>query len=184
MMHSRKGTSSRPGCRVGKTVAPLVIALLHGTMACTNSAGGGTGGARASGGAESGGTTGPKGGSTGIAGGRGGAASGGIGVGVGSLLPRGATDGGITITASDGADITGFKSHGIDRVIGDGAGRAGTTPQAILNAFKNPNSITEGVDDLGRPFKIYTGNDARVVINPPTGQVVSVNPMSGAGASG
>jgi RHS repeat-associated protein len=121
---------------------------------------------------------------SGVLGGLGGAASGGIGVGVGSLLPRGATDGGITITASDGADITGFKSHGIDRVIGDGAGRAGTTPQAILNAFKNPNSITEGVDDLGRPFKIYTGNDARVVINPPTGQVVSVNPMSGAGASG
>jgi hypothetical protein len=42
--------------------------------------------------------------------------------------------------------------------------------------------VTEGVDDFGRPFKIYQGTDARVVINPQTGKVVSTNPLSGAGA--
>ena len=94
-----------------------------------------------------------------------------------------ATEGGITIAASDGTEISGFTDHGIDRVIGDNASRAGTTPQSILDALQNPTKITEGVDNLGRPYKIYTGRDARVVINPDTGQVVSVNPMSGAGAS-
>jgi len=40
-----------------------------------------------------------------------------------------------------------------------------------------------GVDQQGRPFEIFTGKDARVVVNPQSGKVVSVNPMSGAGAS-
>lgn len=87
------------------------------------------------------------------------------------------------IVASDGTAISGFTRHGIDRVIGDGAKWAGVKPQALLDALKNPNKITEGVDDLGRPFKVYTGNDARVVVNPETGQIVSVNPLSGAGAN-
>jgi hypothetical protein len=89
----------------------------------------------------------------------------------------------LSITASDGTEISGFTFHGINRVIGDGGGRAGVTPQALLGALQNPISIREGVDDLGRPFKIYTGQDARVVVNPATGKVVSVNPLSGAGAN-
>ncbi len=48
--------------------------------------------------------------------------------------------------------ITGLTRHGVDRVIGDGAKRAGTKPDAILDAVRNPTKITEGVDSLGRPF--------------------------------
>jgi RHS repeat-associated protein len=101
-----------------------------------------------------------------------------------ALFPEGrVTEEGIGIIAQDGTTITGFTGHGVQRAIGDSADRAGTTPQAILDALKNPNKIVEGVDSQGRPFKIYTGQDARVVINPQTGKVVSVNPRSGAGAN-
>jgi hypothetical protein len=88
-----------------------------------------------------------------------------------------------TFLASDGTEIVGFTRHGINRAIGDGAKRAGTRPEAILDAIKNPTKITEGVDDLGRPFKVYRGGDARVVINPETGRIVSVNPRSVVGAN-
>jgi hypothetical protein len=66
---------------------------------------------------------------------------------------------------------------------GDGAGRAGVTPQALLDAPRNPANIMAGVDSLGRPYRIFTGRDARVVVNPNTGQVISVNPLSGPGAA-
>ena len=86
------------------------------------------------------------------------------------------------IVASNGTKITGLTRHGVNRAIGDGAERAGTRPQAILDALKNPKSIKEGVDSQGRPFQIFTGADARVVVNPQTGNIVSTNPLSGAGA--
>ncbi len=35
---------------------------------------------------------------------------------------------------------------------------------------------------IGRPFQVFKGKDARVVVNPETGKVISVNPSSGAGA--
>jgi len=89
---------------------------------------------------------------------------------------------GAGIVAKDGTKITGFTTHGVDRAIGDGAKRAGTTPDAILDAVKNPSKIKEGVDSQGRPFKVYTGDNARVVINPETGKVVSTNPLSREGA--
>lgn len=87
------------------------------------------------------------------------------------------------IVAKDGTQITGFTKHGINRVIGDGGKRAGTKAEAILDALKNPTKIKEGVDKLGRPFKIYQGANARVVVNPQTGKIVSTNPLSGAGAN-
>jgi RHS repeat-associated protein len=93
----------------------------------------------------------------------------------------GAAKGG-EIIAQNGTKITGFTGHGIERVIGDTANRAGTKPQAILDALKNPQKIVGGVDQQGRPFQIFTGGDARVVVNPQTGKVISVNPLSGAGA--
>jgi hypothetical protein len=55
-------------------------------------------------------------------------------------------------------------------------------PEAILDALKNPRNIVSGVDQKGRPFQIFTGQDARVIVNPVTGKVVSVNPLSRAGA--
>lgn len=85
--------------------------------------------------------------------------------------------------ASDGTEIIGFTRHGINRAIGDDAKRAGVRPEALLDAIKNPTKIAEGVDDLGRPFKVYRGADARVVINPETGRIVSMNPRTGAGAN-
>jgi RHS repeat-associated protein len=88
----------------------------------------------------------------------------------------------LSILAKNGTKITGFTGHGIERAIGDAAKRAGVKPQAILDALHNPTTITSGVDQLGRPFQIFTGENARVVVNPQTGQVVSVNPLSGAGA--
>ena len=89
---------------------------------------------------------------------------------------------GTSIVAKDGTEITGLTKHGVDRVIGAGAKRAGTQPDAILDAVKNPTKIKEGVDNLGRPFKVYTGESARVVINPETGKIVSTNPLSREGA--
>ncbi|MBZ5579778.1 MAG: hypothetical protein LAP40_24745 [Acidobacteriia bacterium] len=86
------------------------------------------------------------------------------------------------IVAQNGTRINGFTSHGIDRVIGDSAKRAGTRPEAILDALRNPKKIVSGVDQQGRPFQVFTGKDARVIVNPQTGNIVSVNPESGAGA--
>ena len=57
-----------------------------------------------------------------------------------------------TFIASDGTEIVGFTNHGINRAIGDGAKRAGTRPEALLDAIKTPTKITESVDDLGRPY--------------------------------
>jgi len=94
------------------------------------------------------------------------------------------------ITAADGTEITGYTRHGLNRAIGDGpqapgvAERAGTDPGAILDALRNPQKITEGVDQFGRPYKVYSGSDARVVVNPQTGRIISTNPLGGAGVRG
>jgi len=88
------------------------------------------------------------------------------------------------IVAQNGTKITGITGHGIERVIGDGARRAGTRPEAILDALKYPRNIIGGVDDAGRPYQIFTGQNARVIVNPQSGKVVSVNPLSGVGANG
>jgi hypothetical protein len=86
------------------------------------------------------------------------------------------------IVAKNGTEITGFTGHGIDRAIGDLAGRAGVKPQAILDALKNPKNIIEGTDSQGRPYQIFQGENARVIVNPQTGKIVSMNPLSAAGA--
>jgi RHS repeat-associated protein len=93
----------------------------------------------------------------------------------------------VEIVAQNGTKITGFTEHGVERAVGEGAAgtpgvRAGTKPQAILDALKNPQKITSGVDSKGRPFQIFTGKDARVIVNPQSGKIVSVNPVSAAGA--
>ena len=87
------------------------------------------------------------------------------------------------IIASNGTSIVGFTMHGVDRAIGDLAGRAGTKPQAILEALKSPTKkVVEGVDRQGRRFQVFTGRDARVVVNPDSGRIISVNPLSRLGA--
>lgn len=77
--------------------------------------------------------------------------------------------------------IKGYTRHGMHRAIGDGGKRSGVKPSAILDAMRNPKSIKSGVDSYGRPFQVYTGQNARVVINPQTNQVISMNPLGKAG---
>jgi RHS repeat-associated protein len=89
---------------------------------------------------------------------------------------------GTGITAANGTQVTGFTRHGINRAIGNGGDRAGTRPHALLDSLKNPKKITDGIDSKGRPFQVFHGQNARVVVNPQTGQVVSANPLSRAGA--
>ncbi len=83
--------------------------------------------------------------------------------------------------ASSGTVITGYTRHGIHRLLGDGARRAGVSSRAILDALKNPRKIVKGVDSLGRPFEAFYSASARVVVNPKTGKIISVNPLSAAG---
>ncbi len=47
--------------------------------------------------------------------------------------------------------------------------------------LKKPSKISGGVDTLGRPFEIFTGRNARVIVNPQTGQIISVNPLNKGG---
>jgi len=88
----------------------------------------------------------------------------------------------LKLKAQDNTEISGFTKHGVNRAIGDAGKRAGTQPKSILDAVKNPTKIQEGVDSSGRPFKIYTGEEARVIVNPKTGKIISTNPLSGSGA--
>ena len=85
------------------------------------------------------------------------------------------------ITAKNGTRITGYTKHGLDRAIGDGGKRAGASPSSIIDALKNPIKIEKGTDKLGRPFETFTGQNARVVVNPDSGQIVSVNPLGRGG---
>nr|BAL54470.1 hypothetical conserved protein [uncultured Planctomycetota bacterium] len=88
------------------------------------------------------------------------------------------------ITAKDGTKIRGFTVHGIDRVIiGDARKRPGVRPQALLDAVKRPILIQRGVDPQGRPFVEYIGQDAKVIVNPDTGLVVTAWPLSEAGGN-
>ena len=82
------------------------------------------------------------------------------------------------IVAQNGTKIAGFRGHGIDRAIGDGAQRAGTNPQSILDALKIPESIKGGVDPQGRPYQKFFGSNATVTV----GRVVTVWPTSAAGS--
>jgi hypothetical protein len=103
----------------------------------------------------------------------------------GHLVPlrgEGAATRRIVIVAQDGQRVTGFTIHGIDSAIGDTYKHAGTRPQAILDALKNPQRIERGIDPRERPYIECRGKGARVTVNPKTGGIVSVNPFSKAGA--
>jgi RHS repeat-associated protein len=92
----------------------------------------------------------------------------------------------VEVTAANGTRITGFTEHGWSRAAGEGAAgtpgvRAGVKQEAILDALKNPTKIISGLDKEGRPFETFVGKDAKVVVNPESGKIVSVNPTSRAG---
>ena len=87
------------------------------------------------------------------------------------------------IIAKDGLEINGFTRHGIERAIGDSASRRGVKPRAILDAIKDPLKVVEKVDSNGRATRKYIGLNAEVVVNPETGRVVTLYPVTGAGAN-
>jgi hypothetical protein len=65
--------------------------------------------------------------------------------------------------------ITGYTSHGLDQVISrDGAG---VSPQAILDTWNNPTSITGQAGQYGGAFRIG-GQNATIVVNP-QGQIIT-----------
>jgi hypothetical protein len=82
------------------------------------------------------------------------------------------------IVARNGTVVTGYAGHGVERAIGDGGKRAGTSLEAILEALRNPRRISVGIDNLGRPFEIFYGPNARVGVNPETGEIFTVNPFN------
>jgi RHS repeat-associated protein len=86
------------------------------------------------------------------------------------------------IIAKNGTKITGFTKHGINRAIGDTYNRAGTRPEAILDALKNPQQIQSRINASGQPSQIFIGENARVVVNPQTNKIITTNPLSGIGA--
>jgi len=76
-----------------------------------------------------------------------------------------------------------FTRHGLNRAIGDGFRRAGTSTRAIRDALTNPRRVRDTVDSQGRPVRISYGKDARVVQNA-DGKIISVNPMGRGGVRG
>ena len=49
----------------------------------------------------------------------------------------------------------------------------------ISNALKNPLQVTEiRYDSQGRPSVRYIGNNATVIVNPETGNIITVYPTS------
>jgi RHS repeat-associated protein len=88
------------------------------------------------------------------------------------------------IQAANGTRITAFSRHGLNRAIGDGVSRAGVSTSAWLDALRQPQQVITGTDQWGRPFQIFVGADARVVVNPTTGLVVTMNPLSRRGVRG
>lgn len=83
------------------------------------------------------------------------------------------------IRTSNEVNITGFAKHGLNRVI-----EHGVNPSAILDALKNPLKVGNiVVDQLGRQSQHFVGRYCEVVINPKTGQIISVNPTSSAKAA-
>ncbi|MEO6633168.1 MAG: RHS repeat-associated core domain-containing protein, partial [Mucilaginibacter sp.] len=80
----------------------------------------------------------------------------------------------MSIEAANKLKVTGFVSHAVDRIIERKIG-----PTAILEAIKNPLKIGEVViDKFGRPSQRFIGRLSEVVINPETGKIISVNPIS------
>ena len=78
------------------------------------------------------------------------------------------------IKTTNGIEISGFTEHGLSR-----ATERGVSNDAILDAIKRPLKINVvKIDEMGRQSQRFIGKHAEVVINPKTGQIISVNPTS------
>ena len=87
----------------------------------------------------------------------------------------------LNIVTSTGVRVTGYTRHGFQMLRGIGTPRGGVSGAAWRDAIANPRSVKTGVDAAGRPFQVFVGRSARVVVNPNTGKIVSMNPLSRAG---
>ncbi len=75
--------------------------------------------------------------------------------------------------------ITGYTGHGLNRAISGGHGK-GVKASAILEAVRNPKSVSKIVDKKGRTSTKYVGEDATVVLNN-DGKIISTWPNSSRG---
>ncbi len=83
------------------------------------------------------------------------------------------------ILTQNGLKITGFTGHGVNRAIGNGIERTGVSPQGIIDALRNPLRINDiKTDQLGRQSQRFIGKTGKIVVNPQTGKIISVNPTS------
>lgn len=90
------------------------------------------------------------------------------GRGMGSKVGKG------ILETSTGIGIKGFTKHGLNRAI-----ERKVSPKNILNTIKNPIKINNTKTDvLGRQSVRFTGEKSSVIINPNTGKIISVNPVS------
>ncbi|MCD8031006.1 MAG: hypothetical protein LUF85_09360, partial [Bacteroides sp.] len=88
-----------------------------------------------------------------------------------NLFTRGTAKAGIL--TSNGIKLQGFTKHGLNRAI-----ERGVRPDAIKDAIQNPLKVNPvRMDDKGASQR-FIGRQAEVVINPQTGQVISINPAS------
>lgn len=82
----------------------------------------------------------------------------------------------VGIVTSDGVKITGFKTHFIDRVIGNYWEKREAVPiEDALDSLLFPSETRDTFQD-GRKSRTYRGNDAYTTINPVDGILVQTNP--------
>lgn len=89
-------------------------------------------------------------------------------------------------TTKDGIMITGYKSHFVDRVIGQYESsnepmknmRKGVPVGDVLAALQNPDTITEKVSRK-RKSRVYATDFCKVTVNPDTGNLIQTNPRGG-----
>ena len=90
----------------------------------------------------------------------------------------------IGMETEDGIKITGFKTHFVDRLIGDyndlkpdgsHKPRIGVSIDDAISTIQNPGS-KKTYFDKGKPSKKYLGKKCDVTINPDTGMLLQTNP--------
>ena len=80
--------------------------------------------------------------------------------------------------APNGIKVIGFTKHGVQRPIGD-AERLGVKPSFIIVTITKPLKIDKvKIYPNGLKSQRLTGKYCSVVVNPDTGLIVSVNPIS------
>lgn len=91
----------------------------------------------------------------------------------------------IGMKTSDGIEIKTQSKHFVERVFGTtkdpktGRGRDGVSIEDIKDAMNNPlNTPRDKIDQDGNSSRKYLGENAEVSINPDTGVLIQVNPMS------